>query len=204
MIFANIEIVNESGQRIGEYKFKPYTFAEQLTHKMIIPQPSAFWRREVYNDVGSLRNDLHYAMDFEYWIRIGRKYPIYRFDRLIAQFRISSINKGSAQSAKWGAELIRILDNLYAEPYLREDILKLKKKAYAGACLIGATTCLTAYEMSLARHWLMQVVRYDPLVLASLDWWWIWLRAILGAHLYEAGRTLKKRLSRRISNSDDG
>lgn len=196
MVFANIEIIDETGQRIGSWKFKPYIFTEQLTHKVIIPQPSAFWRRKVFTDVGFLRNDLHYAMDFEYWIRIGRRHRIYRFDRFIAQYRMSALNKGNIQSKKWGPELIRILDELYAEPQLSDEILKLKNKAYSGACWLGAAACVAAYEMNSARYWLVQAVWYRPIILASLDWWRIWVKTILGRRLYSVGRTLKKRLYR--------
>lgn len=37
-------------------------------------QPSVFWRREVLDRVGFLNETLHYAMDYEYWLRIARHY----------------------------------------------------------------------------------------------------------------------------------
>lgn len=42
-------------------------------------QPSIFWRREVYEKVGPLREDLHLILDYDYWLRISRHY---RFDVL--------------------------------------------------------------------------------------------------------------------------
>lgn len=196
LIYGDLELIDEQSRIIGKHPTRPYRFAEQITHQSIIPQPAAFWRREVLNEVGLLRQDLQYAMDFELWIRIGRRFSIMYYPGIIAQFRISGINKSSSQSAKWGTELIRILDDLYSKPHLEESILKLKNRAYAGACLMGAATCLTASETGLARHWLAHAVRYDPTVLAALDWWRIGSRAILGRRLYAIGRMLKMRLNR--------
>jgi glycosyltransferase involved in cell wall biosynthesis len=46
-----------------------------LGHNCYIPQPTVFLRRQVIEDCGYLEENLHYGMDYEYWLRIGRKYP---------------------------------------------------------------------------------------------------------------------------------
>jgi glycosyltransferase involved in cell wall biosynthesis len=35
-----------------------------------VPQPSAFWRRELYEEVGPFRRDMHYAFDTEFFLRL--------------------------------------------------------------------------------------------------------------------------------------
>src|SRR5204863_4372072 len=35
-------------------------------------QPSIFWRREVFEEVGLLDEELHYVLDFDYWVRLSR------------------------------------------------------------------------------------------------------------------------------------
>lgn len=42
-------------------------------------QPSVFVRRSVLDEIGYLREDLHYVMDWEYWIRMGLCYGNERF-----------------------------------------------------------------------------------------------------------------------------
>jgi len=39
-------------------------------HRNIIPQETAYWRREVWEDIGDLDESLHFCMDLEYWQRM--------------------------------------------------------------------------------------------------------------------------------------
>ena len=41
-----------------------------LVHPTAIVQPSAFFRRALFLSVGKLREDLHWAMDFDLWLRM--------------------------------------------------------------------------------------------------------------------------------------
>ena len=41
-------------------------------------QPAVFFRRSAADSVGLLREDLHYAMDYEYWWRLSEKFPFHR------------------------------------------------------------------------------------------------------------------------------
>ena len=36
-----------------------------------VPQPSSFWRREVFAESGDFRTDLHYAFDTEFMLRLA-------------------------------------------------------------------------------------------------------------------------------------
>lgn len=40
-------------------------------------QPAIFFRRSVIEDIGLLNEDLHYAMDYEYWWRMSERYHFY-------------------------------------------------------------------------------------------------------------------------------
>ena len=61
-----------------------------------ISQPSTFWRREVVDNIGLLNTNEHYVMDYEYWLRIGRKYPLSVLDEYLAGFRVYSDSKTSS------------------------------------------------------------------------------------------------------------
>jgi len=52
-------------------------------------QPAAFWRANVQDVVGEFDDRLHYAMDFEYWIRVGRSgLVIEHLPQALAQSRL--------------------------------------------------------------------------------------------------------------------
>lgn len=199
LLYGDLELINEQSRVIGRHPTYPYTFADQLTHRLIIPQPAAFWRRDVLTAVGSVRQDLHYAMDYELWLRIGLRFPILYTPGLVAQFRISDVNKSTSQSAKWGAEFLKILDDLYAQSDLPIEVRRLKKLAYASAYWMGAQTFLTALDMQRTQQWLGEAVRRDPHYLLRRAWWAILLKALLGKEINLWGRR-SKRLLRNLRN----
>lgn len=47
-------------------------------------QPAIFFRRSVREKVGLLREDLHYAMDYEYWWRMAQLYSFHYYPEVLA------------------------------------------------------------------------------------------------------------------------
>lgn len=47
-------------------------------------QPAIFFRRSVQEKIGFLREDLHYAMDYEYWWRLSGEYSFFYLDEELA------------------------------------------------------------------------------------------------------------------------
>lgn len=38
-------------------------------------QPAIFWRKEITDSIGLLREDLDYILDFDYWVRLSQQAP---------------------------------------------------------------------------------------------------------------------------------
>jgi len=195
LIFGGLEIIDEAGNGVGSFDSRPYTFANQLTHRMVIPQPSSFWRSDVARTVGPVRRDLHFTMDFEYWIRIGRRYPVVQIPATLAQFRVSRENKGTAQRGRWGPEFIRVLDDLYAESDLPEAVRALRARAYAGAFTHGAAWFVAAGDYAEARAWIRKAVSARAAIVTQSEWWHTALTAVLGRRGHDVGRRAKSMLS---------
>jgi glycosyltransferase involved in cell wall biosynthesis len=41
-----------------------------------ISQPATFWRRQVIDELGVFNKNEHFVMDYDYWLRIGKRYPL--------------------------------------------------------------------------------------------------------------------------------
>jgi glycosyltransferase involved in cell wall biosynthesis len=71
-----------------------------------ISQPATFWRRKVVDEIGYLDETLHYTMDYEYWLRIGRRFRLWCLDSYLACFRFYAASKsGSTAHAQFDEEL---------------------------------------------------------------------------------------------------
>lgn len=47
-------------------------------------QPSIFWRREVFESTGYLKEERELIADFDYWVRIARRFDFHNVDRILA------------------------------------------------------------------------------------------------------------------------
>lgn len=70
-----------------------------------ISQPATFWTRKVVRRIGSFDESLHYAMDYDYWLRVGSKFKLWVLNDYLASFRIHPSSKaGSSAHAQFDAE----------------------------------------------------------------------------------------------------
>lgn len=76
-----------------------------------ISQPSTFWRKNLLNTVGYLAESEHLVMDYEYWCRIGKKYPLHVIDENLSFFRYYQTSKSGS---------------LYTKQFTREATIILK------------------------------------------------------------------------------
>ncbi|HXK52461.1 glycosyltransferase [Candidatus Nomurabacteria bacterium] len=58
-----------------------------------IIQPSTFWRRTLHDDIGFFNEDLNYVMDFDFWMRAIKKYPLKVVYKNLSSFRIHDSSK---------------------------------------------------------------------------------------------------------------
>jgi glycosyltransferase involved in cell wall biosynthesis len=65
-----------------------------------ISQPATFWRASVVNDVGDMDNNLHYTMDYDYWLRLYSKYPPLFVSEYLAAFKIHPQSKTTSTGHK--------------------------------------------------------------------------------------------------------
>jgi len=61
-----------------------------------ISQMGVFWRRPFGERVGPLRTDLHYCMDYDFWLRMAALAPGRFIDRYVAAFRWYPQSKSGA------------------------------------------------------------------------------------------------------------
>lgn len=75
-VYGVIDYLDEQGQpspvRVPD---RNWNYQRLLVRGINIPQASTFLRRSLVEQKGPLNETLHYAMDYEYWLRLGRDTP---------------------------------------------------------------------------------------------------------------------------------
>jgi len=111
-VYGKCRIVDENDREIRRpitwyknIKLKKYTFRKLLAENFI-SQPATFWKHELLDEIGYINEDEHYTMDYEYWLRIGQKYPAGVINAYLADFRMYSTSKsGSLANPQFKDEL---------------------------------------------------------------------------------------------------
>lgn len=71
LVYGNAHHIDVDDRVLGPYPTAPFDF-DRLLQDCCICQPAAFWRRRVIDRIGFFDDALHYAMDYEYWMRLHR------------------------------------------------------------------------------------------------------------------------------------
>jgi glycosyltransferase involved in cell wall biosynthesis len=88
MVYGDTELINIQGLKVGDFNAQQTNYDRLMRGGVYIPQPAAFWRKEVWDQVGQLNPDLHFAMDYDLWVRFAKISQISYTPQLWAQFRL--------------------------------------------------------------------------------------------------------------------
>lgn len=112
--------------------------SEQLTYSDPLLQPSVFWSRKVVDEVGYLDENLKYVLDWDFFIRIGKKFKLYYLDAYLSSYRFHSDHKTGKGGIERSQEVVNLIHKyaseewktIYSALYLEhgENIVKVKKK----------------------------------------------------------------------------
>ena len=139
-LIGDYKIIDSLGNEIHDFVIKYKTILRDRADKNLfylanyIPQPSTFWKRDLFKASGFFNEAYTYAFDYEYWLRLYKiETPIIIRNKLSA-FRIHQSSKGSQDYKLQLDEEIKILkehnvDNLFIALHtLNNGLIKLAYK----------------------------------------------------------------------------
>jgi len=97
VIYGDCNYVDENGN-ITYFLRHPYVTFDSLIrywNPSWPPQPSVFFRREVLEKVGPLNCDLHFAIDYDLWLRIAQDHEFRHIEHTLANHRLHGESKTS-------------------------------------------------------------------------------------------------------------
>jgi glycosyltransferase involved in cell wall biosynthesis len=141
LVYGDYQLISMDGSWICDVHPIDWSLWK-FAHGRFVPlQPTAFWRRRVYERLGDLRTDLHYCMDVDFFSRAARSFTFKRIPAILGQFRVHDESKTQnrenhqkvlAEHRKVLANHFRynVLDHLLFDFFrIRSEItVRLKKK----------------------------------------------------------------------------
>lgn len=131
---------------------------EDLRRVCIIPQMASFWRRSAYERVGGIDAKYQFALDYEFFLRLGEKGKIAHLPKVLAGFRRHQAAKTARSKETWAKENSELsVRYLGRDGWNRADWLRMKWLtarqigAIAGRSLKGEKfPCLTPVRWNRA------------------------------------------------------
>jgi glycosyltransferase involved in cell wall biosynthesis len=107
-VYGNYSWIDNQNNLIAykkELAFNRFIFLYDINY---IPQPSAFWRRDLYEEIGGLNPSLELAMDADLWIRFSDVTQFHHVNKFWSQYRIHPQQKSSNNRHKMSLEMKQI------------------------------------------------------------------------------------------------
>lgn len=173
VVFGDVEQVAYDGR-------EPRRVAARFAHRddlirwwrrdVSLHQPAVFFRRQLLDKIGLLREDLHYAMDYDYWWRMSE---VARFHYVPEVLAIQHRQPESKTIRAWG-EVYREREVIFSPHYGRVDggdraaLMGEKRRMMADRLLVEAYATLSSPRLAIGLLW--GSFRESPVSLLNFRW----------------------------------
>jgi glycosyltransferase involved in cell wall biosynthesis len=111
LVYGEGNLVAENGSVMWRFpETVPFDLWRLANHSDYILQPTVFFRRDALFTCGLLDEDLNWGLDWELWIRIGKRFPFAYTDKILAASRIYSDTKTATGGFRRMKEIVNILN----------------------------------------------------------------------------------------------
>lgn len=118
-VYGQAYHLHEDGSRMERYYAEPWSYP-RLLEVCYLCQPAVFWRREVMERFGVFDDSLNWAMDYDYWLRVGRSVRFdYLEDAYLAGSRLHDETKTLSQRVKVHEQILRVAMRHSPKPPVR-------------------------------------------------------------------------------------
>ncbi|MBI3977719.1 MAG: glycosyltransferase [Chloroflexi bacterium] len=140
---------------------QPFDLGRFLLWQVEVVQPAVFIRRSALDAVGLLDERLHYALDYELWLRIALRFPVASLPTRLANTRYYAGTKSMQQQARQAAEALAVWERFFQQE-LPSSIASLRPRAIAQVSISKGYAHYVAGEMSIARDQALAAIRLAP------------------------------------------
>jgi glycosyltransferase involved in cell wall biosynthesis len=130
LIYGDVAMISESGELLKVQCFPSFSYSRMLRGDYI-GQPATFFRSKVTKE-HALNTDLDFAMDYEFWLRLGKSHRFLHISRILAADRNHPNRKILAKRPATRAETVQVQEKYGQQFNLSYYAGRLGDKAFAG------------------------------------------------------------------------
>lgn len=110
LVYGDSDFINAEDRVIGRFNAKQTDYKKLTQGYVHIPQQSAFWRADLWKQVGPLDDTIYFAMDYDLWLRLAKVSEVkYLADtQPWSAFRLHADAKTIAEDDRCWPDMLRI------------------------------------------------------------------------------------------------
>jgi len=108
MVYGDANLVDDAGALIAKFPARQTDYRRLMQGYVHIPQQAAFFRADLWRQVGPLDPSFYFAMDYDLWVRLARISPLRYYPRLWANFRLHESGKSVVSDDRCWPEMLRV------------------------------------------------------------------------------------------------
>ena len=108
LVYGDANFIDASSKVIGKFNALQTNYARLKRGGVYIPQQAAFWRADLWRQVGPLDPDFYFAMDYDLWVRLARVSEIRYIPKLWANFRLHEGAKTITADDRCWPEMLKV------------------------------------------------------------------------------------------------
>ncbi|HEY2942614.1 MAG TPA: glycosyltransferase family 2 protein [Vicinamibacteria bacterium] len=155
LVYGDAVFVDAADRELGPcVQVRPFTYAELVHVGDFVAQPAAYFRRSAFDAVGGLDESLRWAMDYDLWLKLARRFPVAYLPRRLARYRWTGENK----TARGGFARLAELEEVG------------RRHGAGGLPAVFRLEKFALSRRTAAAHWRARRVRAAAAVLADGAW----------------------------------
>lgn len=188
VLMSNHIRVDCDGTAIARIKpnYSPWKLRHWWWAALQLWQPGIVFHRSLFDASGPLNEQLHYAMDFDFFLRLQDIEEFHYFDADIVAFRVHENQKGHASEVPFIEERIAAT-NAYWERRSKAAAIFYRSLLYFVEGSLVFVEALRQFENghhAYARALISRGLRRNPLALLRPEHAGFWLRMLIGRNAY--------------------
>lgn len=166
LVYSDVQVVDGNNKLIRLAKAEPFTL-EKLLVNNIVKQPTVFMRKRVLETLGGVKENLHYVMDHELWLRAGVFFKLqYLPEVVLANFRYCAGTKSHDVPTDFHLEWMRVMNDFIETQNLGKEM----RRKVAQARQLAARSYYFTLMVQAAndKKWIKVLVNFLHAI--SSDW----------------------------------
>ena len=166
-VYSGCELVNQYGTHMALASIKPFDYRSLLRYCCISNQ-AAFIRKDALLACGGLNVTLHYALDYDLWLRLGLIGPLVYLPGVRGAFRHLPSAKSAAGFTRMAEENYTVVEAAISHPAFPPELTSIAEGAVQHHRLIAVLAAVVDGRKERAADLLREAVDFDP-TLAHLN-----------------------------------